>query len=163
MRYFHWEFDCIFLFLRAVVNIPVKTLKISPWLVFRKMVFSQLKLGPSVDLPASVPNGQSLDLSRWHLTIATHLLDYDIRRCGNVALFFANFCVENNWCQSLKAIIAEITPKILTQIVIKRIDMRELWLIREIDITEKGWYPNQDALPPPISCYILIFTLPSLK
>ena len=50
---------------------------------------------------------------------------------------FANFCVENNRCQSLKAIIAEITPKILTQIVIKRIDMRDLWLIREIDITEK--------------------------
>ena len=41
--------------------------------------------------------------------------------------------------------------------------MRELWLIREIDITEKGWYPNRDALPPPVSCYILLFTLPSLK
>ena len=46
----------------------------------------------STDLRAK----QSLDLSRWHLMIATHLLDYDIRRCGNVALFFANFCVETN-------------------------------------------------------------------
>ena len=120
VRYFYWEFDWFFLFLRAIVNIPIQTLIISPWLLFRKMVILQLELGPSVDLPTCVPNSQSLDLSRWHLTIATHLLDYDIRRCGNVALFFANFCVENNWCQFLKVIIAEITSKIFTRIVIKK-------------------------------------------
>ena len=90
VRYFYWEFDWFILFLRAIVNIPIQTLIISPWLLFRKMVILQLGLGPSVDLPTCVPNSQSLDLSRWHLTIATHLLDYDIRRCGNVALFFAN-------------------------------------------------------------------------
>ena len=40
VRYFYWEFDCIFLFPRAVVNI------ISPWLLFRKTIISQLELGP---------------------------------------------------------------------------------------------------------------------
>ena len=46
VRYFYWEFDRIFLFLRAVINIPIKTLIISPWLFFRKMIISQLELGP---------------------------------------------------------------------------------------------------------------------
>ena len=36
MRYFSWEIDCIFVFLRAVVNIPIQTLIISIWLLFRK-------------------------------------------------------------------------------------------------------------------------------
>ena len=40
VRYFYWEFDCIFLFPRAVVNI------ISPWLLFRKTIISQMELGP---------------------------------------------------------------------------------------------------------------------
>ena len=35
-----------FLFLRAVINIPIKTLIISPWLFFRKMIISKLELGP---------------------------------------------------------------------------------------------------------------------
>ena len=35
----------IFLFLRAVVNIPIQTSIISPWLIFRKMIISQLELG----------------------------------------------------------------------------------------------------------------------
>ena len=154
------------------------------------MVILQLELGPSVDLPTCVPNSQSLDLSRWHLTIATHLLDYDIRRCGNVALFFANFCVENNWCQFLKAIIAEITSKIFTWIIIEK-DRQRRFVVNLLNvhhrermisksrcltptrlllpftlhppIPEKGWYPNQDALPLPVSCYLLLFTLPSLK
>ena len=46
VRYFYWEFDRIFLFLRAVINIPIKTLIISPWLFFRKMIISQLEVGP---------------------------------------------------------------------------------------------------------------------
>ena len=190
VRYFYWEFDWFFLFLRAIVNIPIQTLIISPWLLFRKMVILQLGLGPSVDLPTCVPNSQSLDLSRWHLTIATHLLDYDIRRCGNVALFFANFCVENNWCQFLKAIIAEITSNFFTRIIIEK-DGHRRFVVNLLNvhhrkrmisksrcltptrlllsftlhppIPEKGWYPNQDALPLPVSCYLLLFTLPSLK
>ena len=42
-----------FLFLRAVVNIPVQTLDliISPWLLFCKMIISQLDLGPPVKWP----------------------------------------------------------------------------------------------------------------
>ena len=35
-----------FLFLRAVVNIPIQTLIIPPWPLLRKMIISQLKLGP---------------------------------------------------------------------------------------------------------------------
>ena len=35
----------IFLFLRAVVNIPIQTSIISPWLIFRMMIISQLELG----------------------------------------------------------------------------------------------------------------------
>ena len=46
VRPFYWEFDRIFLFLRAVINIPIKTLIISPWLFFRKMIISKLELGP---------------------------------------------------------------------------------------------------------------------
>ena len=38
----------IFLFLRAVVNIPIQTLIIPPWLLLRKMIISQLELGPPV-------------------------------------------------------------------------------------------------------------------
>ena len=34
----------IFLFLRAVVNIPIQTLIIPPWLLSRKMIISQLEL-----------------------------------------------------------------------------------------------------------------------
>ena len=37
-----------FLFLRAVVNIPIQTLIILPWLFFRKMIITQLELGPPV-------------------------------------------------------------------------------------------------------------------
>ena len=39
---------CIFLFLRAVVNIPIQTLIIPPWLLLCKMIISQLELGPPV-------------------------------------------------------------------------------------------------------------------
>ena len=45
----------------------------------------------TTDLRAKQSN---LDLSRWHLTITTHLLDYDIRRCGNVALFSLIFVLK---------------------------------------------------------------------
>ena len=38
----------IFLFLRAVVNIPIQTLIIPPWLLLRKMIISQLELRPPV-------------------------------------------------------------------------------------------------------------------
>ena len=37
-----------FLFLRAVVNIPIQTLIIPPWLLLRKIIISQLELGPPV-------------------------------------------------------------------------------------------------------------------
>ena len=43
---FFWEFDVFCLFLRAVVNMPIKTLIIPPWLLLRKMIMSQLELGP---------------------------------------------------------------------------------------------------------------------
>ena len=104
--------------------------------------------------------------------------------------FFANFCVENNWCQFLKAIIAEITSKFFTRIIIEK-DRQRRFVVNLINvhhrkrmisksrclaptclllpftlhppIPEKGWYPNQDALPLPVSCYLLLFTLPSLK
>ena len=48
VRYFFWEFDVFFLFLRAVVNMPIQTLIIPPWLLLRKMIISQLELGPPV-------------------------------------------------------------------------------------------------------------------
>ena len=51
VRYVNWEFDCIFLFLKVVVNIPIQTLIISPWLLFRKMIISQLELGLPVVRP----------------------------------------------------------------------------------------------------------------
>ena len=51
MKYFYWEFDLIFLSLEAVVNIPIQTLIILPWLLFRKMIISQLELGPPVVKP----------------------------------------------------------------------------------------------------------------
>ena len=35
-------------FLRAVVNIPIQTLIISPWPLLRKIIISQLELGPPV-------------------------------------------------------------------------------------------------------------------
>ena len=38
----------IVLFLRAVVNIPIQTLIIPPWLLLRKMIILQLELGPPV-------------------------------------------------------------------------------------------------------------------
>ena len=38
----------IFLFLRALVNIPVQTLIIPPWPLLRTMIVSQLELGPPV-------------------------------------------------------------------------------------------------------------------
>ena len=38
----------IFLFLRVVVNIPIQTLIIPPWLLLHKMIISQLELGPPV-------------------------------------------------------------------------------------------------------------------
>ena len=190
VRYFYWEFDWFFF-------IPESDRKYSDTNShnFAMTLISQdghftAGAGAVCGLPTCVPNSQSLDLSRWHLTIATHLLDYDIRRCGNVALFFANFCVENNWCQFLKAIIAEITSKIFTWIIIKKDGQRRfvvdllnvhhrkrmisksrcltptrllLPFTLHPPISEKGWYPNQDALPLPVSCYLLLFTLPSLK
>ena len=163
VRYFYWERDCFFLFLRAIVNIPILTLIISPWLLFRKMVILQLELGPSVDLPTCVPNSQSLDLSRWHLTIATHLLDYDIRRCGNVALFFANFCVENNWCQFLKAIIAEITSNFFTRIIIEKDGQRRI-VVDLLNVHHrKRMISKSRCLTPTRLLLPLLFTLPSLK
>ena len=38
----------IFLFLRAVINIPTQTIKIFWWLLFRKVIISQLELGQPV-------------------------------------------------------------------------------------------------------------------
>ena len=37
VRYFYWEIDCIILFLRVVVDIPIQTLIISPWLLFLEL------------------------------------------------------------------------------------------------------------------------------
>ena len=39
-----------YLFLKAVVNIPIQTLIIPPWLLLRKMIISQLELGPPVEI-----------------------------------------------------------------------------------------------------------------
>ena len=50
MRYFFREFDVFFLFLRAVVNMPIQTLVIPPCPLLRKMIISQLELGPPVIL-----------------------------------------------------------------------------------------------------------------
>ena len=36
----------VFIFLRAVINIPTQTPIISPWLLFCEMIISQLELGP---------------------------------------------------------------------------------------------------------------------
>ena len=38
-----------FLFLKAVVNIPIQTHIISPLLLFRNRIISQLELGPPVE------------------------------------------------------------------------------------------------------------------
>ena len=45
---FFWEFDVFFLFLRAVVNMPIQTLIIPPWLLLCKMIIPQLELGSPV-------------------------------------------------------------------------------------------------------------------
>ena len=39
-----------YLFLKAVVNIPIQTLIIPPWLLLRKMIILQLELGPPVEI-----------------------------------------------------------------------------------------------------------------
>ena len=39
-----------YLFLKAVVNIPIQTLIIPPWLLLRKIIISQLELGPPVEI-----------------------------------------------------------------------------------------------------------------
>ena len=44
---FYWVWR-IFSFIRAVVNIPIQTLLISPWPLLRKIIISQLELGPPV-------------------------------------------------------------------------------------------------------------------
>ena len=46
--YYYWEFDCIFLFLTAFVSILIHTLIFSPWLLFRKVIITQLELGTPV-------------------------------------------------------------------------------------------------------------------
>ena len=53
---FYWEFDCIsYSLIKAVVNIPIQTLVISPWLLFRKVIISQLELGlPAIRLAAII-------------------------------------------------------------------------------------------------------------
>ena len=54
----------IFLFLRALVNIPIQTLIIPPWPLLRKMIVSQLELGP----PVIQRKNQCLEIkSRWFL------------------------------------------------------------------------------------------------
>ena len=58
--YFYWEFDCIFLSLREVANIPLQSLKISPWLLICKMIISQLELGPPVVCSAWVDASRSV-------------------------------------------------------------------------------------------------------
>ena len=56
-RYFFLRIWRIFLFHRAVVNIPIQTLIIPPWPLLRKMITFQLELGPPVIWPNC--------LSRW--------------------------------------------------------------------------------------------------
>ena len=48
------NFTLFFLFLRAILNIPIQTLIISPWLLFRKMIISQLELESPVHAAALV-------------------------------------------------------------------------------------------------------------
>ena len=48
------KFYPFFLFLRAILNIPIQTLIISPWLLFRKMIISQLELESPVHAAALV-------------------------------------------------------------------------------------------------------------
>ena len=50
-----------FLLLREVVNIPIQTLMISPWLLSCKMMISQLELGPPVVYSAWVYHHKERD------------------------------------------------------------------------------------------------------
>ena len=52
--FFFFENLTYFLFLRAVVNMPIQTLIIPSWLLLRKMIISQLELGPPV-VQATIP------------------------------------------------------------------------------------------------------------
>ena len=61
----------MFLFLSAVVNIPVETLIISPWLLFPKMIISQLELGPPVGCNNSETHHNSSNLNNFRIRIHT--------------------------------------------------------------------------------------------
>ena len=54
-----------FLFLRAVVNIPIQTLIIPPWPLLRKMITSQLELGSPVRPLAFFFSTQEQPCSQW--------------------------------------------------------------------------------------------------
>ena len=56
----------IFLFFRALVNIPIQTLIIPPWPLLRKMIISQLELGPPV-VERTVRRGDNI-LIHMHLS-----------------------------------------------------------------------------------------------
>ena len=46
VRYFYWEFDRIFLIPKSGGKYSINTRLISGWLLLRKMIISQLELGP---------------------------------------------------------------------------------------------------------------------
>ena len=54
----------IILFLRAAVNIPTQTLIIPPWLLLRKMIISQLELGPPVVYRENIVH-MALSMTSW--------------------------------------------------------------------------------------------------
>ena len=71
----------IFFFLRAVVNIPMQTLIISPRLLFRKMIIAQLELGPPVELVNGNGGGGVVGTAegRSGETIVSSLLMYKVK------------------------------------------------------------------------------------
>ena len=93
---FRLTFDVFFLFLRAVVNIPIQNLIIPPWLLLHEMIISQLEFGPPVndrDKKKSVCNGllSPGNLDHRHLRVVPLVCDF--RRRDNLLAWrelFAN-------------------------------------------------------------------------
>ena len=127
VRYFYWEFDCFFFFIpesdRKYSNTNSHNFAMTLISQDDHFTAGAGAVCGSTDLRAkqSKPWLVSLALNDsytftwlWYPTMWK-------RRT-----FFANFCVENNWCQFLKAIIAEITSKFFTRIIIEKDGQRRI-------------------------------------
>ena len=142
---FFFENLTYFLFLRAVVNMPIQTLIILSWLLVRKMIISQLELGPPVGLPANFRDAVVLPRSRTNFCQAWNLTSVNLH-----AMIWRKMSIKKTWYLFLVGVPAEIISQMRGNQKVKMEDSY-FGMLHNDPYSEYNYYGSQVYVPAAFS------------